>query len=322
MSEYTLFSDAQIGMILSRPVLISGISEATAKNGKTFLKISMKDGKTEQTATMFGTTAEELTKNTGVVTGSIAEVELQVSEYQGNKSFTVNHIAFCMNPNVSIDDFIKVPPVSVTAMYDEICSIIRASASNEDGTSIAALTLKILDDYKDKYISSSAAIAVHHNIKGGLIYHCYRMVKAAAAICTVYSVLDKELMVCGAAIHDIGKIWEYKTSEIGNAEFTSNGVLFGHSFLGASLVRKYADKGSYNKEKVQMLTHMILAHHGQQEWGAVACPATAEAMALHYIDNLDAKMYTFEETYDVLEPGQITEKKPFGFDNRIYKPKG
>ena len=61
MSEYTLFSDAQIGMILSRPVLISGISEATAKNGKTFLKISMKDGKTEQTATMFGTTAEELT---------------------------------------------------------------------------------------------------------------------------------------------------------------------------------------------------------------------------------------------------------------------
>lgn len=45
-------------------------------------------------------------------------------------------------------------------------------------------------------------------------------------------------------------------------------------------------------------------------------------MALHYIDNLDAKMYTFEETYDVLEPGQITEKKPFGFDNRIYKPKG
>ena len=312
MSEYTQFSDAQIGMILSRPVLISGISEATAKNGKTFLKIAMKDGKTEQTATMFGTTTEELTKNTGVVTGSIADVELQVSEYQGNKSFTVNHIAFCMNPNV---------PVSVTAMYDEICSIIRASASNEDGTSIAALTLKILDDYKDKYISSSAAIAVHHNIKGGLIYHCYRMVKAAAAICTVYSVLDKELMVCGAAIHDIGKIWEYKTSEIGNAEFTSNGVLFGHSFLGASLVRKYADKGSYNKEKVQMLTHMILAHHGQQEWGAVACPATAEAMALHYIDNLDAKMYTFEETYDVLEPGQITEKKPFGFDNRIYKPK-
>ena len=135
MSEYTLFSDAQIGMILSRPVLISGISEATAK--------------TEQTATMFGTTAEELTKNTGVVTGSIADVELQVSEYQGNKSFTVNHIAFCMNPNVSIDDFIKVPPVSVTAMYNEICSVIKESADENNGTSIAALTLKILDDYKD-----------------------------------------------------------------------------------------------------------------------------------------------------------------------------
>ena len=149
MSEYTLFSDAQIGMILSRPVLISGISEATAKNGKTFLKIAMKDGKTEQTATMFGTTAEELTKNTGVVTGSIADVELQVSEYQGNKSFTVNHIAFCMNPNVSIDDFIKVPPVSVTAMYNEICSVIKESADENNGTSIAALTLKILDDYKD-----------------------------------------------------------------------------------------------------------------------------------------------------------------------------
>ena len=75
-----------------------------------------------------------------------------------------------------------------------------------------------------------------------------------------------------------------------------------------------------NKEKVQLLIHMILSHHGTQEWGAVSCPAIPEAFALHYIDNLDAKMYMCEEHYEELEPGEITEKKPFGLDNRIYKP--
>ena len=124
-----------------------------------------------------------------------------------------------------------------------------------------------------------------------------------------------------ALLHDIGKIWEYDTSATGDAEFTASGVLFGHLYLGASLIKKYTEGKNYNREKVQLLIHMILSHHGTQEWGAVACPSIPEAFALHYIDNLDAKMYVCEEFYEQLDPGAISEKRPFGLDNRIYRPR-
>ena len=161
---------------------------------------------------------------------------------------------------------------------------------------------------------------MHHNLKGGLIYHSYRMVKAAETICEVYNNLDKELMVCGAALHDIGKIWEYDTDSTGNAEFTVSGVLFGHLYMGASLIKKNAEGQNYSPEKIKMLTHMILAHHGELEYGAVVSPAIAEAFALYMIDNLDAKMYVFDEQRELLGLGGLTEKRPFGMENRIYVP--
>jgi 3'-5' exoribonuclease len=147
------------------------------------------------------------------------------------------------------------------------------------------------------------------------------MVKTASAICDIYEKLDRELLICGAALHDIGKIWEYKTSAAGEAEFTPSGVLFGHLYLGASLIKQYTEGGSYNTDRVQQLTHMLLSHHGTREFGAVVCPATAEAFALYYIDNLDAKLYVCEDACEILEPGTITDKKPFGLDNRLYRPK-
>ena len=146
------------------------------------------------------------------------------------------------------------------------------------------------------------------------------MVQAADALCRVYDGLDRELMVCGAALHDIGKIWEYRTSVTGDAQITSSSVLLGHLYMGASLIKGYTTGQNYNREKVQMLIHMILSHHGTREFGAVVCPATPEAFVLHYIDNIDAKLYMCEAFYEELGPGEFTEKKPFGLDNRIYRP--
>ena len=201
--------------------------------------------------------------------------------------------------------------------------MVRSSAfTDENGhTPLAELTLSILNDLHDRYVTSSAAIAMHHNMRGGLLYHSYRMVKSADALCGVYDCLDRELLLCGTALHDIGKIWEYVTSETGSAEFSSEGVLFGHLYLGASLIKQYAVRFNCHPEKIKLLIHLILSHHGTQEFGAVSCPATAEAFALHFIDNLDARIYMCEDLSLPLEPGTFTDKKPFGLDNRIYKPK-
>ena len=320
-NDYKKFSDAQVGETLKRPVLVSAIKEALDKNGNTFVKITMKDGFGEITPNMFKMDIGSLS-SLGISNGCIADVQLIVSEYNGAKNFKVDRIAPTSEYGLTAADFMKLPPLDLNMMYDEICEIIEnASKSDSAGhTPLSQLALNILSDKKERYMTSSAAVTMHHNMKGGLLYHSYRMVKAANALCDVYTKLDRELLVCGAALHDIGKIWEYSTSETGDAAFTASGVLFGHLYLGASLIKQYTEGGNYDKERVQLLTHMILSHHGTREFGAVVCPAISEAFVLYYIDNIDAKLYACEDYYESLDPKAITDKKPFGLDNRIYRP--
>jgi 3'-5' exoribonuclease len=206
-------------------------------------------------------------------------------------------------------------------MYDEICRIIKDLPNPKpDKTPLSKPALALLEEHKEKFKTSSAAVYMHHNYKCGLIYHTYRMVKAAAAMCEIYKELDKEILVCATALHDLGKIHEYNTDPVGNAETTELAALYGHLYLGAMFFsNKCAQITGCDKERQRLLTHCILAHHGQGEWGAVRTPATPEAFALHYIDNLDAKIESCNIMYDQTQPGKSTEKKLAGFD-RLYKP--
>jgi len=322
--KYTKFNDAQLGSVLERPVLVSDIVENMSKGPqpKPFVKFTLKDGFTAVNAVMFDCTAAFLADN-GIAKNTVADVRMSVGEYQGAKNFKMMNIAPCADTQIVPEDFVKLPPVQLDVMFDEICALIRDSAKPEhDGKKpIAVLALKILSERRNEYMFSSAAVSMHHNLRGGLIYHSYRMVKAADVLCGVYSILDRELMICGAALHDLGKIWEYSTSEAGDASFTREGVLYGHLYMGGEYVRSVAGRDNcYDFERVSMLVHMILSHHGTQEWGAVSCPAVPEALALHYIDNLDAKLYMFEEAYETLKGGEITPQKNKALDNNIYKP--
>lgn len=321
-TDYKMLSDVQIGDTFTRPLLVTAVIEGNAKNGNTYCRISLRDGVSEETAMMFDT-SEEILFHTGIKKGVVADVSLTVSEYQGNKSFKINSIVPTADFDAHPEDFIKSPPIDPNLMYNEICTLIRGTANDYNGKyePLSGMALRILEDNKSHYMTSSAAISMHHNFKGGLLYHSYRMVKAADALCTVYTDLDRELLLCATALHDIGKIWEYKTDELGEAEQTNFGILFGHLYMGAALVKGYTTGHNYNMEKVQMLIHLILSHHGTQEFGTVACPALPEAFVLHYVDNIDAKLYMCENFYDALEPGTFTEKRPFGLDNKIYKPK-
>ena len=323
-TTYIKLADAPINSTLTRPVLVTTIAENVARNGKTYLKITMKDGFTEQTANMFDANAAMLASN-GITEGTIVDVELQISEYQGSKSFRVLSIQPTQDFSLAVCDFTKAPPISPDIMFSEICQMLESSAQDFSGkySPLASLALDILNDNKSAFMTSSAAVSMHHNMCGGLIYHTYRMMKAADAISRIYTILDRELLLCGTALHDIGKVWEYSTAATGDAEVTVNGTLMGHLYMGASLIKNYPKERltPFNKEKVQMLIHLILSHHGEQEFGAVVPPATPEAFVLHYIDNLDAKAYMCEDAYANLGAGCHTEKRPFGLNNRIYKPK-
>ena len=155
---------------------------------------------------------------------------------------------------------------------------------------------------------------MHHNIYGGRAYHTYRMIKSAYDVCEVYSLLDRELLVCGTALHDIGKLLEMKTSDTGVATYTDMGNLFGHPLLGIEMIdrevwrqNQAAGGRSYNSEQVAMLKHMLASHHGQPEWGAIRSPSTPEAMILHELDMIDSRMYMYEENFKDLDAGTSSE---------------
>lgn len=310
---------AATGTTVTRPLLVTNINDIYKNDKYSHTKITLRDGIGEVTATIFDSSLEKL-KNMGIDIYTICDAMVEVSLYNGRRSYLIKTIS-PTKENITADDFTKLPPIDRDEMFEEMISLLDRVADDFEGkyTPLSELAKKLITDRKDEFIRSSAAVNIHHNHLGGLIYHSYRMTKTAFAICDVYKDLDRELLVSAAAIHDIGKLWEYDTHRFGDADYTATGILFGHAYMGASLIKGGANT-NYNPEKVKLLRHLILSHHGALEWGAVTLPAIPEAFALHYIDNLDAKINICEMSYEYMDAGTISPQKPAGLDGRIYKP--
>ena len=329
LNEYRTFCDAAVGDKFTRPVFIRDITETKKEGGNTHLRFTLLDGSSEVSAMLFSTTEEQM-RNKGVSAHIIALATIRVSDFNG-KSFNIESIAPYSGGDLRFEDFIVTPPIDISVMYEEMISALKAVGDDRGGTvhPLSDIAVTILERNKKEFTHSSAAVKVHHNFKGGLIYHSYRMFKAAEALCGVYTELDKELVMTAAAIHDIGKMWEYRTDPYGDAEYSNHGVLFGHMYMGAKLVSNVADEyeqthkdePQYEPEKLKLLIHMILSHHGKHEWGAVVAPAIPEAFVLHYIDNIDAKLNVCAKEYKNMEPGTVTQSRPFTLDGNIYRPK-
>ena len=190
-------------------------------------------------------------------------------------------------------------------------------------STMAPAALRIYEDHKEELLRWAGALKLHHSVYGGLLYHIYRMLKAAEKACEVYPDLDKELLLIGVALHDIGKLKELNTNEMGVSEFTPDGNLSGHILCGIELldhaVWEMEEKPS--EEEYKLVKHMIASHHGALEYGAIVVPATPEAMVLNYLDLIDSRMYMFEETLSGMEPGSVSPSVWALGGTHVYKQK-
>ena len=126
-------------------------------------------------------------------------------------------------------------------------------------------------------------------------------------------------MLAGILLHDVGKIEELRSGAV--TEYTLEGKLLGHISISQTMVQETADELGIEGEKVLLLRHMILAHHGKQEFGSPVLPQIMEAEVLHMIDDMDAKMTMIQKELDKIGPGEFSAKI-FTLDNRsFYKPK-
>ena len=336
----TRFEETEIGNNYDMTLLVVRIEERTTKKGDPYCRLTLSDGKTQQEANLFNNNTRESLKLQGVTEEKPVDVRLKCTEFQNQKNYTVDSI----NPARLTDEekatLIKMPPLPRQQMLLDMIRIVLDSSGRqydkdnvvipEDDYSLTALTVRLISKNSKAFSSSSAAKSMHHNLMGGLLYHTYRMVKAAYSICDIYTTLNRELLVCGTALHDIGKIEELSTSELGAANYTPDGRLFGHALIGIEMIDKMvaeadsaAGRETYNREDVRLLKHLIASHHGTLEWGAITLPAVPEAMVLHNIDMIDSRMYMYEEGLASTKPGSVSDYiNGIAGDGRstIYRP--
>lgn len=180
-----------------------------------------------------------------------------------------------------------------------------------------AICAEFIAKYGARFRSSAGARSYHHARRGGLVEHTAQMMRVAAQIAPLYPDLNIDLLVAGVLFHDSGKLWENHLPETGfSMPFDERGEMIGHIALGMDLVnslwRKILSDPQQSAEWSQLspaledirlhLLHLVAAHHGEMQFGSPVFPKTPEAMALNYIDNLDARMEMFIAGYPVAKP--------------------
>jgi 3'-5' exoribonuclease len=172
-----------------------------------------------------------------------------------------------------------------------------------------------LKEWGERFRRTAAARNYHHARRGGLVEHTAQMMRVAKEIAPLYPQLNLDLLLAGILFHDCGKLWENQMPENGfSMSYDERGELMGHISIGLELVNSLWRKISVENagawkdlvpasEDVRLhLLHLIGAHHGEPEFGSPVSPKTPEAMALHYIDNLDARLEMFAAGYTTAKP--------------------
>lgn len=218
--------------------------------------------------------------------GDVILVNGMVIKYNKNIQITINDIFNLDEKEYELTELVPSTKKDITELTDQFFEYVD-SIKNEH---LAKLLKEIFGNKQtlNLFISSPAAKSWHHNYAGGLLEHTLAVTKICAFACELYPV-DRDLVLTGAILHDLGKIYEYD-SAIG-IDFSDEGRLIGHFVIVDRMITENASKVDlFPKELLMKLRHMVLAHHGEYEKGSVRLPQTLEAHLLHLADNMDAQV--------------------------------
>lgn len=222
------------------------------------------------------------------------KVDGQISLFNGSNQLKVTRIRKADEGEYDPSDYMPTSEKDVKVMYKELLGYVD---SVKEPHLKALLDLFFRDkEYSKQFANHSAAKSVHHGFVGGLLEHTLGVTKLCDTIAANYPIINRDLLLTAAMFHDVGKLREL--SNFPENDYTDDGNLLGHIFMGAELVGKLAEKVEHFPPKLlSELKHCILAHHRKLEFGSPKVPALVEAMALSMADDLDAKMEQFRELF-------------------------
>ncbi|MGL4738763.1 MAG: 3'-5' exoribonuclease YhaM family protein [Cellulosilyticaceae bacterium] len=222
----------------------------------------------------------------------VVYVEGDVISYQDNLQLNVNKIHPLAPGNYDLKAFLPHTAKDLELLQKQLMAMI----DEMNNPYIKQLVETIFYDevIYERFINHGAAKAVHHAYLGGLIDHSITVAQIGAYMSTLYQGVNKDLVVAGCLLHDIGKLYELSTFP--SNDYTDEGQLLGHLMIGAEKVHDVACSiPDFPKEIEMLLKHIILSHHGEYEYGSPKRPKCMEAMIVHLADNADAKVKMMEE---------------------------
>jgi len=308
-----------VGEELTDFFMVKSPSVKVGANHKTYFDITLCDKTGDINGKKWDVDDVEGSNLAKLKDGDFVKVRANVSEWNAIKQLRITKIrkADPEADGLEMVDYIKAAPEAPQSMFDFIWD--KAQDIGDEG--LKKVCTDALTENKDRLMYYPGAMRNHHAEYAGLLYHTKRMLDMGIRACSVYTNLDKDWVICGVIMHDMEKLNEIDSNELGiSSGYTVKGNLLGHIVMGTIRMEERAKKAGLSEEKTIMLQHMILSHHYEPEFGSPIRPMFPEAELLHYLDMLDAKMFDFEAALEGVDKGHFSERVRT-LDNRmLYKP--
>jgi 3'-5' exoribonuclease len=249
-------------------------------------------------------------------------IKYRCDEYNGERYLNVFQYEDITEEACDIDGLIPQCKISTENLKKYFHNVVSKIQTESYQTIINELLV-------DRFFEIGAALVCHHNRRGGLAEHTYQVLCAAKSLVErdkseVYSNVNPDLLYTGCILHDIGKLREFHANCFGIIDdYSTAGKLHGHINMGVDMINECCYKLGIDKysEEIMLLNHLILSHHGKEEWGSPVKPQTLEAIVLSCCDNLSAKADAAKAELDKIAEGEWSGKV-FSLDNtRLYNHK-
>ncbi len=291
MSEKRIYvSDLSAGMALDQVFAVVQKDLRKTKKGDYYISARLSDRTGHIESRMWQ--ASEAVYN-GIPSEGLLHIKGRVEEYRGKLQIIIDACRPVRPDSADIADFVTTTPYDIEEMWAELLEILRSIRDKH----LRLLIRKFVEDTRlaQEFKKAPAAVQMHHAYAGGLCEHTLSVARAARLLLPHYPNLNQDFVLASVFLHDIAKIDELHC-ELG-IHYTDRGKLVGHITMACIWIENKAAavaeelSEAFPRKTLNVLQHIILAHHGEHEFGSPKLPAVPEAFFLHYLDNLDAKMW-------------------------------
>lgn len=292
--------------------LVGSVTKGVNASGSMYLNIELRDA----SGTISGKKWEVATGDEAfIIAGNVIQADLDIIKYKDALQAKILMCAPVDQTDIDIAKFVKAPPIAKEELIAKFNYYVDSIKDEE----LSKIIHYFIKKHENKLYTYPAGVSIHHDYSSGLLMHVTTMADIAEGLIKIYSGVDRDLLITGILLHDIGKLTELEGPVV--YKYSLQGKLVGHISIMMGELHTCFEELKLNDEKTILLEHMILSHHGQPEYGSPILPMTIEALLLSMVDNLDSKMVYASKMLESVKLGEFTTKL-FPLDNRtLYRHK-